>query len=317
MLSLLILGAACSFAPDVDPSEAVVTITLPLEARVAGTEIELDELATLTGDPVQVAALGQLELGYAPAPGYSRLLRVDQVQRALARRAPEARVRFAGQRATRVRAQVETVAPERLEAAARDALARVLGERTARLEPLAPIQAVDVPATEGGARLRARVEGAGTATTTVALEVLVEDGIYRTVWTRWRAERWIDIPVLARDVAPGQVFRPEDFRQERRAIVGNAPNALAPEALVGTAASRGLTQGATVGPTDYRRAFAVRAGSNLVLIVKKGAIEARVPATALEAAALGSRLRVSPLASEQELDARLLSADLAVIELDD
>ena len=45
-----------------------VTVTLPMEAHVRGTEIELGEIAQVVGaDPEEVDRVAALELGYAPA----------------------------------------------------------------------------------------------------------------------------------------------------------------------------------------------------------------------------------------------------------
>ena len=314
MLTSLLLACAVAPAP-LPPAGDTVTITLPLEAHIQGTEIELGEVASLEGDAELVARLEALELGYAPAPGYSRLLRMDQIRSTLLRRAPEVSVRFRGQHASRIWPQVEEVGAQAIEEAARTALLRFVGASAASLSPIGEIQGVKVPASAQGATLRARVEGTSGATTSVAVEVLVDSGIYRTLWTRWTAERWVDVPVLARDVAVGEVFTAAHFHTERRSVAGPVPAALSPDTLIGTSATRPLQAGSIVRQTDMRRSFAIRAGENLVLAVKKGAVEARVPAVALEAAAIGSRLRVRLAAGEQDLTARLVSADLAVVDL--
>ena len=324
MLSTLFLCAAMSATPSAGPSAndvaETLTIRLPLETHVDGTQIELGEVAELSGAPTAsgralVERLRAVPIGYAPSPGYSRVLRQDQVRAALARRAPDVQVRFEGQRATRVWPELETVLEVDLLAAAQDALVRHAGGGALNLVPLDAPGDVEVPASEGGARLRARVQSEVGDSTTVAIELLVEDGIFRTVRTRWRAERFVEVPVLARDVAAGEELTAGDFRLERRAIAGSRRDGLAPEALVGTTAARSLSAGSTVGSNDVRREFVVRAGANLVLAVKKGAIEARVSAVALEGAAIGSRFRVRTNQGEQELTARLVNADLAVIDL--
>lgn len=312
MLTSLLLTAVASFAA---PAQDTLTVTLPLEAHVEGTEIELGELAELAGTDKLVERLSKLEIGYSPSPGYSRLLRVDQVRTAIKRKAPEVSVRFAGQRATRVWPAVEEVEAEALLAAAREALLRHVGATASDLTPRGDVQSIEVPKTPEGATLRARVEAESGTVTTVAVEVLVDAGLYRTVWTSWHAERWIEVPVLSRGVAAGEIFNAGHFRVERRSVAGVAPAALAPEALIGTTAVRALEAGALVRLADIRRAFAVQAGSNLMLSVKKGAIEARVPAVAQEACVIGNRLRVRIVSSDQEMTAKLVSPDLAEIDL--
>ena len=52
-----------------------VSIELPAEAVAMGTKITLGEIATITAaDPKTAESLSSIELGYMPAPGYSRTL---------------------------------------------------------------------------------------------------------------------------------------------------------------------------------------------------------------------------------------------------
>src|SRR5262245_37005856 len=104
---------------------AGVTVTLPVEAKVRGAEIELGELCLVAGlDGELVSKVRALELGYAPAPGFSRLLTAERIRAELAKAMPGVEVRVTGERACRVWPEIEEIAPAVLEDAARAELLR-------------------------------------------------------------------------------------------------------------------------------------------------------------------------------------------------
>jgi hypothetical protein len=74
-----------------------VTVTLHPQAKVRGTEIELGAVAAVSGeDAALVARVRGLRLGYAPAPGYSRLLLGERLRADLARTLPGTAVEVGG-----------------------------------------------------------------------------------------------------------------------------------------------------------------------------------------------------------------------------
>ena len=63
------------------------------------------------------------------------------------------------------------------------------------------------------------------------------------------------------------------------------------------------------------RPAAVTLGATLFLRVKKGSIEARVSALALETGAVGDRIRIKTVEAGQELVATVVGRDLCEISL--
>src|SRR5262245_60225235 len=125
---------------------AGVTVTIPVEAKVKGTEIELGEVAQVSGlDPELVERVRAFELGYAPAPGFSRLLTSDGIRAELAKQIPGVDVRVAGERACRVWPELEELSPARLEEAARAEFARAYSGKEATFTLKDPIPAVKIP----------------------------------------------------------------------------------------------------------------------------------------------------------------------------
>jgi flagella basal body P-ring formation protein FlgA len=296
-----------------------VTVTVPVESKVRGTEIELGELCLVAGlDGELVERVRALELGYAPAPGFSRLLTADRIRAELAKAMPGVEVRVAGERACRVWPQIEELAPAALEAAARLELARTFAGKEATFTLAEPLSVVKVPLGEQGSRILARPSSAEAKSGVVGVpvEVLVDGVRYRTVWTSWRVDVWETRPVLTRPVRAGESLAPELFSRARVQI-GRAAElvALDPAQVIGAVATRDLAVGERVTALDVHRPAAVTSGSTLFLRVKKGPIEARVSATALETGSVGDRIRVRTTEAGQELVATVVGRDLCELKL--
>lgn len=304
-----------------------ITVTLPMEAESCGTEVELGEIAQVRGaDPELVARAGALELGYAPSPGYSRLFRAERIREQLARELPGVEVRLAGHAACRVRPEVVRIAPADVERAALEELVRLHGAAGPALELRTRIEEVAVPAGGAEHRLRARVEADELATgiVSVPVEILVDGVVYRTVWTSWRVEVWRTMPVLARAVPAGTVLSADMLEpQSVRWMGAGTGRPLDPTRIVGSVAARDLAAGEALTALDVHRATVVQATESVFLCVRKGAIQAKVPAVALEPGAVGDRIRVralllgGPKDAAQELTARVVHRDLVEIDLGD
>lgn len=309
MLSAFLIGSLLGGA----------TVTVPVEARVKGTEIELGELCLVAGlDGELVARVRALELGYAPAPGFSRLLTAERIRSELARSMPGVEVRVTGERACRVWPEVDEIPPAALEESARAELTRAFADKEATFTLSELIGSVKVPLGEHGRQISARVLATElhSGIIGVPVEVLVDGLRYRTVWTSWRVDIWETRPVLARPVRAGEELRPELFARARVQIGRvSEPEALDPRQILGAVAKRDLALGERVTVQDVHRPAAVTLGATLFLRVKKGPIEARVSALALETGSLGERIRVKTVEAGQELVATIVGRDLCEISL--
>ncbi len=295
-----------------------VTATLSAEAHVRGTEIELAEIARIAGlDPELVARVGALEIGAAPAPGYSRLLTQERVEDALRRALPGVEVRLEG-RACRVWPAVAEVGARALEESARAALARAFAERDAAFALHEPLSSVKVPAGGVEPALFARVPAGELASgiIDVPVEIHVDGTRYRTIWTAWQVEVWETRPALARAVRAGEALAPDQFEPRRMKVVQETrPEPLDPIQVRGAVAKRDLAPGELVTSLDVHRPAAVTLGSQLFLRVKKGSIEASVSVVALETGAVGDRVRVKAIDSGKELSAFVTGRDQCEIVL--
>lgn len=296
-----------------------VTVTVPVEAKIKGTEIELGEVAQVTGlDGELVSKVRAFELGYAPAPGFSRLLTAERIRADLARAMPGVEVRVAGERACRVWPMVEEVPSREVEDAARAELLLAFAGKEATFTLKDPLGELKLPV---GDRTRAIVARKPTGELRsgivgVPVELMVDGIRYRTVWTSWRVEVWETRDVLKRPVRAGEELAPEHFESRRVRLGGESElPRVEPGQAIGAVAKHDLAAGTTVSSFDLHRPAAVTAGTTLYLRVKKGAIEARVAAVARDTGSIGDKIQVQAIESGQLLTATITGRDACEIKL--
>lgn len=296
-----------------------ITITLPMEARVRGTEVRLGTIADVRGaDAELVERVRAIDLGYAPAPGFSRLLQESWLRQRIERSVPELQFEFLGQPATRVWPLVERIPPERLRQTAEEELRRLLQGEEATFQVAAPILEAVVPAGLENAVLRANLaaDTISSGVVNVPIQVLVDGAPYRTIWTSFEVRVWHTVPVLRRHVRSGERLTDEMF--ELRSVLrqdSNRGRALAMDAIFGSNAARDLAPGAVVTSADVNRPVAIEQGRTVVLQVRKGAIVARMQAVARDSGSIGDRVRIVLLDTQAELVGTVRSRDLVEITL--
>lgn len=301
-----------------------VTVTLPAEAKVAGTELSLGAFATVEcEDPALAARVQALALGYAPAPGYSRVLEAAALLRQVRAIAPGVEVKLAGATTCRVIPSTEQVSVEAITSAARAALqqhlaGRELGDCT--LEPVSPLAAIEVPKGKQACALEVapQPEKASYSPAIVAVRLVVDGQTYRTAYTSWKVQSWREQPVLTRDVRAGEVIEANMVELRRAPIdAGLASTALDAIQVLGAAATRPLQAGKPLLAGDLVRPIVIKKGDALILVVNCGAVRVRTPATAAQAGAVGDRIKVTVQQSGREINALIESRDIVRIDLGD
>ncbi len=296
-----------------------VTITLQPEARVRGAEIQVAAVATVEGDDAsEVALVRNLSLGYSPAPGYSRLIDAEKVADDLARQLPKVAVRVRGANACRAWPQSERVAGSTIEAAARAELARLFDGCDAQVRLTAPIADIDIPSGERDHALRAVLAETDLhgGPANVPVRVLVDGVPYRTIWTNWDVDLWEQCSVPKVAIRAGETIT-EDMLETRR-VTSRGPRAaqaMPATLVVGASAARELPAGQPIAEMSLIRPTLVQRGETVFLEIRRGAISARVGATAQQAGKKGERIRFALLDGKRELEAVVVSRDLAVIDM--
>jgi len=296
-----------------------VTVTVPMTANIRGTEVELGEVAKVTGaNDELVNRVRALELGYAPAPGYTRVLVTERVREKLYQKLPEIKVTVVGERACRLFPTVTPVSREEVLITARKALMEKFGAEGTNVQLEGEIPEVRIPEGSGPLQLVARPNPREFASGLVSVPVdLVVDGLrYRTLWTTWRVEVYEVRSVLVHPVKKGQEFSPSMFVQKRVPVpAGRQVLPLDRTTLLGAVAKRDLYTGEVVSAFDVHRPTVVAIGEPLLLNVRKGSISAQISVQALEAGAIGDRIGVRTLGTGRELIATIRRRDYSELTL--
>ena len=202
---------------------AGITIVLPMEAPVRGSEIELGEFATIQGaTPEQLALLEDLEVGRTPSPGYGRVLTPADLRVHLDRVLPGQEFTFTGRRACRVSLETEAITPPTLAAAVDAELAKAVGGRDVTWAPADKMGTLEVPLSQDGSSPTIQVIlGKGNIVTgilPIELRLKVDGVTYKTVHARWDVTVWETLPVLTVNLPAGATVQPANFELRRTAL---------------------------------------------------------------------------------------------------
>ena len=133
-----------------------VTVTLSGDVVVGGTEISLGDVAQVSGeDAALVARLEGLSLGYAPAPGYTRVFPQWKIESLLRGEAPGQELELAGEAVCRVSPRTTRISGDALLAEARTAAQELLVGEDFELSTPEPLEDELVPEGRRGVELRA------------------------------------------------------------------------------------------------------------------------------------------------------------------
>ena len=296
-----------------------VTITLPERANVRGTEIELGEIATLTSEDESVAKmLEDFDLGYAPAPGFSRLFDANRISDRVRDSYPELIVRIAGRSSCRVHPETERVQAADVIEVARESLRTLTTGKDIQFQPTGDVADLLVPAGSEPARLRLRrgVLDLRSGKNSVPVEVLVDGSTYQTIWTSWDVIKWRSVLVLTCDVPAGERLSSDCVEQKRVSEDESGANlGISRAALIGTRAARALRRGEILQRNDISQLELIHRGDSIVLEVKKGTVSARVSAIASEDGHLGERIRIVTVDTQRELTGVVIGRDRVRIDM--
>ena len=289
-----------------------ITVTLPAEAHVRGSELTVGEIASVEGGVAQdVELVKAFSLGYAPSPGYSRVLRGWQIEQSLRKEFEELQFTVAGKAACRIWPSVATVSAEQIEAEARRALGALFSKEDVEITLKAALEDEKVPVGLATRELVAEpsTTASGPGTWSVPVKIVIDGMPYRTVWTTFRVDLYRVMPVLRRDIAPRGAIGVGDIVLRRAAVAaasGKTP--LRAEELVGATAKRLLKAGQPVSNQDVNRVKAITEGEIVSLVVRNGLVKVSTQALALRDAYLGDVIPVRTNGGAKELLARVVAS---------
>jgi flagella basal body P-ring formation protein FlgA len=296
-----------------------LVVVLPPQVHVRGTELVLGAVAEVRGDDAALVERAKaLELGWTPAPGYTRVLQNWQIEQKLATALAGTNVRFEGSAACRIAPETAHVAGSALAAKAQDELRSIFGTREIALVAQGQASDLEVPLGEKPAELRCAIERREqhAGSWSVPVQVWIDGTLYQTCWIGFAVELYDLVPVLAREVRRGEVLDGSALELRRTRIssdLGGEPLSCA--ALSGAVALHDLGAGSVLTARDVQRAMLVRNGDTVQLQVRKGAITARGSAIARADGTAGERIRVWTADKTRELTGTVIGRGLVEIDL--
>lgn len=184
---------------------------------------------------------------------------------------------------------------------------RQAAERALRRELEATVPGLDVKAVALDARLRlpacsaalqAQAQAPRTSQPRVPVRVACTQGATWSVNVPVEIHREIEVLVLRRAVARGEVLGAGDVAVQKRMIAGLAsPFVGRVEEFKGRPTRRPLPQGTAVTADALTAALLIHRGQDVTLMASSGGIEIRAPGRALADATASQRLRVQNLES--------------------
>lgn len=273
-----------------------VTVTLPDKAQVRGLGVTVGEIAKVTADDPEVAKrVAEASLGYAPAPGYHRILRSDLVQFDLRQALPGVEIEVIGADRCRVDPVTEQLDVERLWGMASAELEELFRGTDAAVKRDGDLAAVEVPVGEKPLETRVSLvdRDIEAGPKTVAVQLWIDGDLYRTVHLMFnvslREPRW----VLRRSIAAGEVLEPSMFELRRVEVTfETATQGLAMDALHGTVAARPIAASSIVTERDVQRPVVIRKNELVTVVVKSGPVEATDMGAAGAEARVGEMVQV-------------------------
>jgi len=291
-----------------------IAITLPAEATVSGAEISLGEIAVITGDnAADVARLERISLGYAPAPGYTRVFHQWKIESLVRQQVAGAEVSILGSETCRVAPLTSVVSSEDLAAAALGALEELLAGQDVEITATEDLEDEVVPKGNSSVRVQAKVGEAALSSSrsqgrwSVPVEIVIDGMPYRTVWVPYQVKLFRVVPVLVREIQRGDSIGPADIIEKRIAMSTDyQEEPLASIELAGATAKRLLAKDQPVLARDVARVVAVQKGETVHLTIRKGKILVKAQVMALQNGYLGDIVAIRVLRSEKDLTARVV-----------
>lgn len=284
-----------------------VSVELPAASTSKGLDIQVAEIAAVTGDdPELVARVEAASLGYAPAPGYHRTLRADLIQSSLRHALPGVDIRVTGAPRCRVSPGVQIVKGIDLQAAAATRMREALAGLDAEAKVTGPLNDVSVPTSDQPPKIVVPPLTGSTfpGLRNVPVEVWLDGRVYRTLSVTFQVSIWQRRAVLSRAVSAGEPLHAGLFQIKRVAVDGaQGMLALDTTALAGAVALKALPAGISISERDVHREVVVRRGDHVTVRVVKGNVAVSSLGVARADGRMGERLSVVLEATGRELSA--------------
>lgn len=301
MKPILLLGIWC----------ATVGFTVRLhDAEVVSGDVTLGEIARIEEVAAEDlrARIESIEVARAIPAGGRRTVSLETLRmRILAEGFARTDLSFAGPSEIAIVRRGQTIAPERVEAAVREALAsRVAeGDRVSigRIPPRFPT----FP--EGEVEITAEPQGANVAVTVQAGEMT------HRLAVGFQIRRMRPVAVATRRIERGEVAAADAIRFESKEIGGVRDPILSFEEIRGLSARQPILEGVVLASRFFERPALVRSGEPVVLRARAGGVVVSVRGEAKQDGRLGDSVRIVSGGSDRMLTGRVTGrGEVTVLE---
>ncbi len=316
----LLAGPAC--AQDAPQGAAAVVVSLLSSARVHAPQIELGEVATITGaDPETLERLGTVDLGRAPWPGYARTIEADAVRRALVlAQFDEGQVVLEGSGAVSVETLSVVVPGEKLVGLAQDYIMQHMSW---------PPQDVIMEFTRFPRSLRvpegkeldfsitcASPNNAYIGEVQLNLGVKVDGQIYQTIPVTIRVRVFKDVVVTRTRIACRDRLSPDNVTLERREITFASGQLVSDmDYACRQRARMVIAPNTIVRETMIDEPPAVVKGKDVTVSYSQGGLSVLTHGVACENGKVGDKIRVQNPVTKKFYSATVQSADAVTLNL--
>ncbi|MDR3349135.1 MAG: flagellar basal body P-ring formation chaperone FlgA [Acidaminococcales bacterium] len=147
----------------------------------------------------------------------------------------------------------------------------------------------------------------------VKIAIAVNGAPQMNLLTAWRVRKFSYVLVTVRDIPARTVLSEADVLLERREVARFDDVISDVGYIAGLETKRPLTAGSVVTKSALGRPQAIRAGDNITIVSRAGAVTVQVAGQALQGGAVGDVIRVRNLNSGKSLLARVESATTVVV----
>lgn len=297
------------------PCAARTVLTLEASALAAGARVTLSDVAH-GADGAKPAALGAIDLGAAPLPGYTLRLTRAEIARTLRARALPYELAPDGPAAVRVERRTQPFDQARVAQAAEQALRELASAQQTRIELQLSAPLPELPLPAGAASLRVRPlapQLLRQRRATAWVDIAVDGVFFRAVPVGFELRAWRPVLVAARDLAPGSAPGCADLHPQETELTALPGTPIEDCAGLQGRLARPLARGDALLQNHLKTMSAVAQGDSVTLQFADGAIVLESRATALADGSVGERIDVRPSGAQQPIRAEVAGAGLVRI----
>ncbi len=301
---LLLIGTAGA----VEPTAPEIAISKKVE--VSGDTVLLGDIARISGDEGEIAALKELPLGKTPSPGSYRILKSRKIVAYLEKRG-WGRVTVQAPEEINVWRRASLLPEDELMANVRETLIRKMP--WAREEVKITVASLNRNILLPQGRLSFHVEVPDKfnfiGTELVSVDVMVDDKKEKSLWVKSDIKVYLDMLVAARPLLKNETLSESDVMVKRKLVSSlrrEIFNSASP--VIGMRVKRAIKKGALITDADIVLPPLFKRGNMVTILAEKGPLVISTVGKALEKGFKGKMVRIENVSSKKIIMAEAVDA---------